>query len=234
MKAFIVKNYSPIYSNYRATESLGDFLKKFKIPGIYDIDTRMLVRHLRDKGAMRGIVSSVDLDTASLLKKVKASPDMNGWDLATLVTHKEKKTYKVTGEKKFTVAAFDFGMKQNIIDRLNFYGIEVIRVPAQTTFEEVKKLNSNIHIPFPEEKFKNINDSMIVTVSDSGTGIGQGDMKELFNKFKQLGNRSETSVKGSGLGLAIAKGIIEQHGGVIGAESELGVGSMFYFMLPLQ
>jgi carbamoyl-phosphate synthase small subunit len=141
MKAFIVKNYSPIYSNYRATESLGDFLKKFKIPGIYDIDTRKLVRHLRDKGAMRGIVSSVDLDTASLLKKVKASPDMNGLDLATLVTHKEKKTYKAVGDKKFTVAAFDFGMKQNIIDRLNFYGIEVIRVPAQTTFDEIKKLN---------------------------------------------------------------------------------------------
>jgi signal transduction histidine kinase len=107
-------------------------------------------------------------------------------------------------------------------------------IKGENLNEEVKKLNSNIHIPFPEEKFKNINDSMIVTVSDSGTGIGQGDMKELFNKFKQLGNRSETSVKGSGLGLAIAKGIIEQHGGVIGAESELGVGSMFYFMLPLQ
>ncbi len=99
--------------------------------------------------------------------------------------------------------------------------------------EEFRKLSRNILIPFPEDKFKNANDSIVVAVSDTGTGIGQGDMKELFNKFKQLGNRSETAVKGTGLGLAIAKGIVEQHGGKIGAESEFGVGSMFYFVLPL-
>ncbi len=100
--------------------------------------------------------------------------------------------------------------------------------------DELKSLSNSIILPFPDDKFKDLDNSLIVAVSDSGIGIGQGDMKELFNKFKQLGNKSETSVRGTGLGLAIAKGIIEQHGGKIGAESEYGVGSMFYFVLPLK
>ncbi len=99
--------------------------------------------------------------------------------------------------------------------------------------DELRKLTNNLIIPLPEDKFKNFGDAVVVAVSDSGTGIGQGDMKELFNKFKQFGNRSETAIRGTGLGLAIAKGIIEQHGGRIGAVSEYGVGSIFYFMLPL-
>jgi two-component system sensor histidine kinase VicK len=99
--------------------------------------------------------------------------------------------------------------------------------------DELRKLTNNLIIPLPEDKFKNFSDAVVVAVSDSGTGIGQGDMKELFNKFKQFGNRSETAIRGTGLGLAIAKGIIEQHGGRIGAVSEYGVGSIFYFMLPL-
>src|SRR5215467_891146 len=86
LEAFIVKRMSPIPSNWRTTESLDEYLEKHRIPVISGIDTRALVRHIRLKGSMRGIVSLVDDDEASLLRKVKKSPEMVGWDLASKVT----------------------------------------------------------------------------------------------------------------------------------------------------
>jgi signal transduction histidine kinase len=70
-------------------------------------------------------------------------------------------------------------------------------------------------------------------VSDTGAGINPNEMRELFNKFKQLSTVSQTGVKGTGLGLAIVKGIVDGHGGYVGVVSEVGTGSVFYFVLPL-
>src|ERR1700740_74779 len=76
LEAFIVKRLSPLPSNWRTTETLEHYLAENRIPVISDIDTRALVRHIRVKGSMRGIVSLVDHDEASLLKKVKKAPEM--------------------------------------------------------------------------------------------------------------------------------------------------------------
>src|SRR5947207_3110195 len=86
LEAFIVRRMSPIPSNWRTTESLDDYLTQHRIPAISDIDTRALVRHIRLKGSMRGIVSLIDDDEASLRRKVERSPEMVGWDLASKVT----------------------------------------------------------------------------------------------------------------------------------------------------
>jgi len=100
--------------------------------------------------------------------------------------------------------------------------------------EELSKLKEKPILPLPEDKFINIPESIVVTVSDTGHGINSSEIKELFSKFKQLNNKSETGMKGTGLGLAIAKGIVEGHGGSIGVVSEIGVGSVFYFIIPLK
>src|SRR5215813_2873897 len=86
LEAFIVKRLSPLASNWRTTETLEEYLTKNRIPVLADIDTRALVRHIRLQGSMRGIVSLVDHDEASLSKKVQRAPQMVGLDLATVVT----------------------------------------------------------------------------------------------------------------------------------------------------
>ncbi|MDO8728442.1 MAG: ATP-binding protein [bacterium] len=100
--------------------------------------------------------------------------------------------------------------------------------------EEFAKLPTKINLLLPEEKFVNSRESVVVLVQDTGSGINPSEIKELFNKFKQLNNKSETGVKGTGLGLAIVKGIVEGHGGSVGVISEVGVGSIFFFVLPLE
>ncbi|MDO8471049.1 MAG: ATP-binding protein [bacterium] len=99
--------------------------------------------------------------------------------------------------------------------------------------EEFAKLPSKTSVLLPEEQFVDTPESIVVAISDTGSGINSSEIKELFSKFKQLDNKSETGVKGTGLGLAIAKGIVEGHGGLIGVASEVGVGSVFYFVIPL-
>ena len=83
---FIVREENVVPSNFRSTQSLGEYLRAQKIVGIQKIDTRMLTRILRDEGAMNGIISTVDLDDDSLLQKVKSAPSMDGLDLAKVVT----------------------------------------------------------------------------------------------------------------------------------------------------
>jgi signal transduction histidine kinase len=99
--------------------------------------------------------------------------------------------------------------------------------------EELARLPNKTSVPLPEEKFVDAPKSMVVAVSDTGSGIDPSQIKELFSKFKQLENKSETGTKGTGLGLAIAKGIVEEHGGFLGVATELGVGSVFFFVIPL-
>src|SRR5262249_32079811 len=124
LEAFIVKRLSPLPSNWRTTETLDKYLDRHRIPVISDIDTRALVRHIRLKGSMRGIVSLVDHDEASLMKKVKKAPEMVGLDLASSVTIDKRyenadnnvnfiefSTLSDFKPYSFRVVAYDFGIK---------------------------------------------------------------------------------------------------------------------------
>ncbi|MGA3287412.1 MAG: glutamine-hydrolyzing carbamoyl-phosphate synthase small subunit [Bacteroidota bacterium] len=150
---FIVKEYSTFPSNFRSTESLGDWLAKHNITGIQGIDTRMLTKMIRSVGAMRGIISTKDLDDKSLLDKVKKSPHMAGLDLASRVTTDKSYTWNKTDTtpfalpaknsngKKWNVVVYDYGVKHNILRRLTSYGCNLTVLPAQTPADEVLKMN---------------------------------------------------------------------------------------------
>src|SRR5438270_12569099 len=113
VEGFIVREASPVASNWRSTETLDSYLKRDNIVGIEHIDTRALVRHIRDKGAMRSAISTVDLDAESLLQKVLASPAMENRELASAVTVAEEFYYPAASEIKHHVVAYDFGVKTN-------------------------------------------------------------------------------------------------------------------------
>jgi len=144
---FIVREENVVPSNFRSTQSLGDYLKDQKVVGIQGIDTRMLTRIIRDEGAMNGIISSVDLDENSLLKKVKAAPSMTGMDLAKVVTTPNSYDWRMEkGERRkevtrFKIAAIDFGIKHNILRLLESHGCEVTVFPATATATEILKIN---------------------------------------------------------------------------------------------
>lgn len=141
-EGFIVREASDIYSNWQASTSLDKFLIDFGIVGIVGIDTRMLTRHIRSHGAMKGIISSVDLDKESLIEKAKALPGLIGRDIVKDVTTSLPYMKKpASGAVKFKVAAFDFGMKQNILRSLLEFNCQVEVVPANTSAEEILKLN---------------------------------------------------------------------------------------------
>ena len=132
---FVIKEETMTPSNWRSTQSLGEYLKKNKIVGIKEIDTRSLTRHIRDKGAMNGIISSKDLDIQSLDKKLKKFPDMNGLDLAKDVTTQKK--YKWPGKGQYKVAVIDFGIKKNILRLLSNAGCELTVFPASIKAEDI-------------------------------------------------------------------------------------------------
>lgn len=137
---FVVREASRIYSNHRATGSLQDYLKTNNIVGIEHIDTRALVRHIRDKGAMRAGISTKDLDVNSLLERVRTSPDMKGRELATEVTVDDKFEFPAAVDEKFHIVAYDFGVKTNSLREFARRGCRVTVVPAATTAEEVLAL----------------------------------------------------------------------------------------------
>jgi carbamoyl-phosphate synthase small subunit len=152
----IVREYFDFYSNFRAKMSLGKWLTEHRITAIQGVDTRMLTRMIRTQGAMRGILSTKDLDDASLLAKVAASPVMAGLDLATKVTCGEPYSWNETDRTPFAlqtvgpvgpvdpgfkVVAYDYGIKQNILRRLVTYGCDVTVVPASFPASEVLAMN---------------------------------------------------------------------------------------------
>jgi len=137
VEGFVVREASRIRSNWRSTQSLDDYLKEHDIVGIEHIDTRALVRHIRDKGAMRAAISSVDLDAESLLKKVLESPDMKNRELASAVTVEETFDYPAMDEMRFHIVAYDFGVKTNSLREFAKYGCKVTVVPADTSAANV-------------------------------------------------------------------------------------------------
>ncbi len=155
--ALIVREYQDDYSNWNADMSLADYLKASNVMGIDELDTRALTLHLRNRGAMRGIISTDITNPDALVAKAKNLPSMEGCDLASAVT--TEKAYRLVkdipifiqeplsndlftarGEKK-SVVAFDFGIKFNIIRLLEASGCEVIVVPATTPADVVKAMN---------------------------------------------------------------------------------------------
>jgi len=135
-EGFIVKERSRVYSNWRGKLSLADYLAKHKIVAIEGVDTRALTRRLRLSGAMRGIVSTIDLNKESLLAKCLVSPGMIGRDLIKEVTCKVPYEWG-TGKKEFFVVAFDFGIKYNSLRLLAKAGCRVKVVPAITSAKDV-------------------------------------------------------------------------------------------------
>ena len=140
VEGFVVREASRVASNWRSTETLDSYLKRHKIVGIEHIDTRALVRHIRDKGAMRAAISTVDLDEKSLLEKVLNSPEMNNRELASAVTIEESFDYPAEREEKFHVVAYDFGVKTNSLREFSKFGCRITVVPAETPAAEVLEL----------------------------------------------------------------------------------------------
>ncbi len=147
---FLVREASNIYSNFRSNGDLDSYLKKNNIIALSEIDTRALTRHLRDKGAMRGVISSTGGDVDSLLKKVKASRSMVGADLAKEVTCKtpykwteglntQKDDNKNISTNLLKIVAIDFGAKHNILRILKSKGCELTVVPGNSSAEEILK-----------------------------------------------------------------------------------------------
>ncbi len=140
VEAFVVREASRIASNWRSAETLDAYLKRHNIVGIEGIDTRALVRHIRSKGAMRAVVSTVDADEASLLAKVLQSPEMNDRELASTVTIDESFEYEANGDEKFHVVCFDFGVKTNSLREFAALHCRLTVVPSDTSAEEILRL----------------------------------------------------------------------------------------------
>jgi carbamoyl-phosphate synthase small subunit len=137
VEGFVVREASAVASNWRSEETLDAYLKRWQVPAIDRVDTRALVRHIRDKGAMRACISSVDLDERSLLEKARASAPMENRELASVVTTQRPYEIAAVGEEKFRVVCYDFGVKRNSLNELARAGCRVTVVPATTPASEV-------------------------------------------------------------------------------------------------
>ena len=133
VEGFVVREASALASNWRSEETLDSYLKRWNVPAIDRVDTRALVRHIRDKGAMRACVSSVDLDERSLLEKARASAPMENRELASVVTTPQPYEIPAEGVEQFHVVCYDFGVKRNSLNELARAGCRVTVVPASTS-----------------------------------------------------------------------------------------------------
>ena len=139
---FIIKEESTVPSNWRSNQSIGDYLNDHKIVGIRNIDTRAVTRHIRDHGAMNGIISSIDLNIENLKEKLAKVPSMTGLDLAKIVSTKSSFQWEGnSNSKKYKVAAIDYGIKHNILRLLEESGCEITVFPCKTSAAEILKFN---------------------------------------------------------------------------------------------
>ena len=137
VEGFVVREASRVASNWRSEESLDAYLKRWNIVGIDHIDTRALVRHIRDKGAMRACLSTVDSDTDSVIEKARESPPMENRELASVVTTRQPYEVPAANHERFHVVCYDFGVKTNSLRELSQAGCRVTVVPASTPAKEV-------------------------------------------------------------------------------------------------
>jgi len=134
----VVRELARTHSNWQATDSLGNWLGAHKVPVLTGVDTRRLTRHIRSKGAMRGVIAEGAAPTDAVRKALMASPEMSGLDLASRAT--VTASYQ-RGTKGPHVVAMDFGMKRNIVEMLESSGCRVTVVPATTSAAEIRALN---------------------------------------------------------------------------------------------
>jgi carbamoyl-phosphate synthase small subunit len=156
IEGLVVREFSPLSSNWRADETAQQFLTNSGVPVISEIDTRRLVRHLRSRGVMRGVLSAGSIprpDSQTLVERARNSPSMAGLDLATRVSTADRYDWNSgiiraspsdregsEAEIRHHVVAYDFGIKRNILRRLVHSGCRVTVVPAGTTAEDVLDL----------------------------------------------------------------------------------------------
>jgi carbamoyl-phosphate synthase small subunit len=139
-EGFVVKEVSEVVSNWRSTDSLDSYLKENGIIGIEKIDTRALVRHIRDKGAMRAVISTVEADVDKLLSKVLSSPVMENRELASEVTSGSSYEVPSVSAEKFHVVAYDFGVKTNSLREFSKFGCRTTVVPSSTSAADALSL----------------------------------------------------------------------------------------------
>ena len=143
VEAFVVREYCPFPSNFRSQGTLAELLQKHGVLGIEGVDTRALTRHIRQAGAMKGVVSTEDLDHASLVAKARQSPGLIGRDLAREVTCREPYGWTTAGPVpgssfatadpgRYKVVAIDYGLKYNQLRLLSQHGCRVQVVPCDT------------------------------------------------------------------------------------------------------
>ena len=170
IEGLITREFSALASNWRSSETAQAYLERYGVPVIWDVDTRALVRHLRDVGALRGVVATDGTSVEKLIAEARALPTMAGLELASRVTSKKKyewrrgsidldaaqtanagapavdklKAAAASGSgPRYKVVAYDFGIKQNILRLLVDYGCDVTVVPAQTSADDVLALKPN-------------------------------------------------------------------------------------------
>jgi carbamoyl-phosphate synthase small subunit len=155
IEGLIVREFSPVSSNWRSEQVADEYLERFNIPVLAEIDTRALVRHLRNNGVMRGCISTIETDPEKLVAKARSIRKMDGTDLAKVVSTKTAFTFdhndslnesgdlllpKALDRPQLHVVAYDFGIKRNILRMLTREGCRVTVVPAETRADEVLAL----------------------------------------------------------------------------------------------
>ena len=151
-EAFLIKEYNAHPSNYRSTSTLADFLKKQNILGVEGIDTRALTRHIRVAGALKGVVSTKDLDPQSLIAKAQKSPGLIGRDLVREVSCRSPYLWGGEGPipaesfpktDRVRIVAIDYGLKYNQLRLLADRGCSILVVPATFTASEILALKAD-------------------------------------------------------------------------------------------
>ncbi|HEX7159432.1 MAG TPA: carbamoyl phosphate synthase small subunit, partial [Edaphobacter sp.] len=158
IEGLVVREFSPVSSNWRSTQVVDEYMERYGVPVIAEVDTRAIVRHLRSNGVMRGVIATGEnLDVDALVAKARAIPKMEGTDLASVVSTKEAYKWDASEPKNLTgdpllksgeseadpfhVVAYDFGIKENILRMLTRENCRVTVVPARTPAEEVLRMN---------------------------------------------------------------------------------------------
>jgi len=167
VEGFVVREYCPFPSNWRSQGDLSEYLQRYGVMAVEGVDTRALTRHIRTAGAMRGVLSTEDLDSERLVEKARNSPLMVGSDWVKAVTCPQayewgdntgarvgaikagvelwewgkQQTLGRSGARKFKVVAVDFGVKHNILRHLASKGCQILVVPAETPAEQILAMN---------------------------------------------------------------------------------------------
>jgi carbamoyl-phosphate synthase small subunit len=158
IEGLVTREFSPVSSNWRSTQVTDEYLEKYNVPVIAEVDTRAIVRHLRANGVMRGVISTKTDDVDALVAKARAIRKMDGTDLASVVSTKQPYEWSSTTDRNETgdkflpasidtdgkqmhVVAYDFGIKQNILRMLARENCRVTVVPASTPAADVLAMN---------------------------------------------------------------------------------------------